>query len=109
MGAKKTKIPTFKTDDEERAFWAAHSVEEFADELVDLDVEIRPTRTEQIAIRLFPDDVAALRAEAEARGVGHTTLARSIVEGWVRSAARSPRQAPAGGTIRRSTRRSPSN
>ena len=73
--SKASKIPKFKSEREERAFWATHSVEKFAGELEELDVEIRPTRTEQIALRLSKDDLEALRAVAKRRGVGHTTLA----------------------------------
>jgi hypothetical protein len=39
---KKRKLPNFKTDQAERKFWNLHSVEEFAEELEDLDVQIRP-------------------------------------------------------------------
>jgi predicted DNA binding CopG/RHH family protein len=80
---RSVKIPRFRTDQEERAFWARHSVEEFAGELEDLDVAIRPPRTEQIAVRLYKDDLAALRSLAAEHGVGHTTLARSVLEGWL--------------------------
>ncbi len=83
MARKKSTIPAFRSDREERDFWARHSVEEFAEELEDLDVAIRPARTEQIALRLYKEDLAALRKLAEARGVGHTTLARTIVEQWL--------------------------
>ena len=78
-----TKIPKFKSDREERAFWATHSIEKFAGELEELDVEIRPTRTEQIALRLSKEDFETLRALAKKRGVGHTTLARSVLEQWL--------------------------
>lgn len=81
--ARKGRIPTFRSDREERKFWARHSVEEFAGDLEDLDVEIRPPRTEQIALRLYRDDLKALRFLAAERGVGHTTLARTILEGWL--------------------------
>lgn len=83
MVTKKSKLPTFRTDQEERQFWQQHSFEEFAGELEELDVLIQPTRTEQIAVRLRKEDVEALRAAAKEKGVGHTTLARSIVEQWV--------------------------
>jgi predicted DNA binding CopG/RHH family protein len=83
MSAKKSKIPTFRSDREERAFWSKHSIEEFSRDLEDLDVEIRPTRTEQIALRLSKDDLTELRALAKKRGVGHTTLARSVLEQWL--------------------------
>lgn len=80
---RKGKIPRFHSDEEERAFWARHSVEEFAGDLEDLDVAIRPARTEQIALRLYKDDLEALQSLAAKRGVGHTTLARSVLEGWL--------------------------
>ena len=83
MVTKKRKIPKFRNDQEERQFWKQHSFEEFADELEELDVIIQPTRTEQIALRLTKQDLDTLQACARQRGVGHTTLARSIVEQWL--------------------------
>src|SRR5260370_10045454 len=59
------------------------STASFGGDLEDLDVQIRPTRTEQIALRLSKEDVTALRALARRRGVGHTTLARSVLERWL--------------------------
>ena len=81
--AKKGKLPRFRSDQEERDFWARHSVEEFAEDLQDLDVTIRPSRTEQIAVRLYREDLQALRSLAAQRGIGHTTLARSVLERWL--------------------------
>ena len=83
MVSKKSKIPKFRNEQEERQFWNQHSFEEFADELEELDVVIQPTRTEQIALRLTKEDVETLRTVAKRKGVGHTTLVRSIVEQWV--------------------------
>ena len=83
MTAKKRKLPSFKSDHAERKFWNRHSFEEFSDELEDLDVQIRPARTEQIALRLYEDDLKTLKKLAKRRGVGHTTLARNIVERWL--------------------------
>ena len=80
---RKGKIPRFQSDQEERDFWARHSVEEFARELQELDVTIRPPRTEQIAVRLYRDDLQVLRSLAAERSVGHTTLARMVLEGWL--------------------------
>ncbi len=94
MAGKKNKLPSFRSDREERDFWDRHSVEEFADELEEIDVQVRPARTEQIALRLYKDDIEALKELAERRGVGHTTLARSIVEQWIaRSRDKSGRSA----------------
>jgi len=88
MNQKRHKIPSFKSDGSERKFWNRHSVEEFSDELKDLDLQIRPARTEQIALRLYKDDLATLKKMAKRRGVGHTTLARSIVERWLATSQR---------------------
>jgi len=96
MKPKVKRLPVFRTDREEREFWARRSVEEFAGELEDLDVAIRPPRSEQIALRLYKDDLDSLKALAKRRGVGYTTLARSIVEQWVSRARSKP-----GGRARR--------
>jgi hypothetical protein len=79
----KSRIPAFRSDREEREFWARHSVEDFAKDLEDLDIEIRPPRTEQIALRLHKEDLEILRSLAASRGVGHTTLARTVLEEWI--------------------------
>jgi hypothetical protein len=42
MAKKKSRIPRFRTDEEERQFWSQHSFEEFADELKELNVNISP-------------------------------------------------------------------
>ena len=97
---RKSKIPRFHSDQEERDFWARHSVEEFAEELQDLDVAVRPPRTEQIAVRLYKDDLQALRSLAAERGMGHTTLARIVLEGWLAQSREGTRAA------RRQARRS---
>lgn len=83
MTERKRKLLSFKSDAAERKFWSRHSLEEFGDQLEALDVQIRPARTEQIALRLYKDDLEALKKLAKRRGVGHTTLARSIVERWL--------------------------
>ena len=83
MIAKKRELPSFKSDRAERKLWDRHSIEEFGDQLEDLEVQIRPARTEQIALRLYKDDLDILKKLAKRRGVGHTTLARSVVERWL--------------------------
>jgi hypothetical protein len=77
------KLPRFRSDRKERAFWAKHSVEEFAAQLQDLDVKIHPRRSEQIALRLSRGDLDTLRTLAKKKGVGHTTLARNVLEQWI--------------------------
>ena len=72
MATGNRTIPKFKSNHQERAFWAKHGVEEFAGELGEVDVKRRPRRTEPITLRLSNDDVETLRAVANRRGVvGH--------------------------------------
>lgn len=80
---RKRTMPAFRSDEEERAYWAKQSIEKFADVLEDLDVEVHPARTEQIAVRLYKEDLDALRRVASEKGVGHTTLARTVLEQWL--------------------------
>jgi predicted DNA binding CopG/RHH family protein len=82
----KGKLPHFESDRAEREFWRNHSLEEFGADLENLDVLIRPARTEQIALRLREDDLQVLKRLAKRRGVGHTTLARAVLERWLASA-----------------------
>ena len=95
MTTRKNSIPKFDSDDAERRFWARHSIEEFAGELEEVDADIRPPRSEQIAVRLYKRDLEALQHLARAKGVGHTTLARTILERWIARArdAMPPRSA----------------
>lgn len=101
--ATKIKIPVFRNDREEREFWVKHSVEEFAEEMTELDVEIRPPRTEQIAIRMSKEHLETLKELAASRGVGHTTLVRTILEQWLEK----QRHKPAGPTRRSQSPRTP--
>jgi predicted DNA binding CopG/RHH family protein len=101
---KKARIPPFRSDHAERDFWARHSVEEFARDLTDLEIEIRPPRTEQIALRLHKEDLEAHRSLAAARGVGHTTLARTVLEGWLARSRSKRKRGAAGKSIGRRDR-----
>jgi hypothetical protein len=83
------EIPNFKTDKQERAFWATHSVEEFAEDLEELDVQIQPTRTEQIALRLHKEDLTTIQKLAKARGSDQHPQLEISREGRVRFSARS--------------------
>ena len=74
----KSRIPTFKTVEEEAAFWDTHSSADYEDELeVVTDVKfvrVRPKKA--ITVRLEEDAMAALRKQARAKGIGPSALAR---------------------------------
>lgn len=82
-GARKKRLPAFRSDADERAFWDKHGTSEYFDESSIVDIEIRPARTKQIAVRLLESDVEALQKIARKKGVGYITLAREVLEHWL--------------------------
>ncbi|HZS86508.1 MAG TPA: CopG family antitoxin [Chloroflexota bacterium] len=74
----KSRIPTFKTIEEEAAFWDTHDSAEFEDEFEDVtDVRfVRGGPKKGLTVRLEEETIAALTAEARRIGVGASTLAR---------------------------------
>lgn len=79
--AKKSRIPPFKTIEEEAEFWDTHSIEEFADELEPVtDVKfVRARQRKALTVRLEEQSFEALSSEARERGVGPSTLARMVL------------------------------
>lgn len=78
--AKKGKIPTFKTIEEEAAFWDSHSIADYQDELEEVEVRFaRPLLKQGITIRFEEETLAKLRSIAREKGIGPTTLARILV------------------------------
>ena|SRR5215467_8121469 len=77
----KSRIPTFKTIEEEAAFWDTHSSEEFADELTPVeDVQFVPARSKKaLTVRFDEDTFEELSREAREKGIGPSTLARMLI------------------------------
>ena len=81
MSAKKReteRIPEFKSRAEEAAFWDTHDFADYWDEFKPVNVRFAKnlSLSEGITIRLDPRTLAALRSEAQEKGIGPTTLAR---------------------------------
>lgn len=76
-----SRIPPFKTLEEEAAFWDTHSTEEFADELISVEdvklVKARPKRT--LTVRFEADTFAELSKEAAEKGIGLSTLTHMVI------------------------------
>jgi hypothetical protein len=90
---KKSRIPSFKTIEEEAEFWDTHSTEEFEDEWepMDEDIEfvmVRAQPKKPMTIRLEPDVVTLLTREAKSVGVGASTLARMAVLKYLKDCGR---------------------
>jgi hypothetical protein len=72
----KKPLPSFRSDSDERAFWDSHDATKYFDDSSVVDIEIRPARTKQIAVRLLESDVEALQKLAKKKGVGYNACTR---------------------------------
>lgn len=72
----KSRIPTFRSHQEEAEFWDTHSITDFLDELRPVKVTFAKNLSEGITIRLDKTTLTSIRAEARAKGIGPTTLIR---------------------------------
>lgn len=73
---KKQKVPTFKTEDEEREFWAAHDSTDFVDWTKAKRTafpNLKPS-TKTISLRLPESIIAALKVMANKRDVPYQSL-----------------------------------
>jgi predicted DNA binding CopG/RHH family protein len=73
-----TPMPSFTTLEEEADYWDTHSPVDEIDEHTVVAVH-RGQKTETLTIRFDPQDLAELRAQADQRGLGPTTLVRMWV------------------------------
>src|SRR5690242_6860627 len=86
---QKSRIPTFKTIEEEAAFWDTHSSEEFLDELTPVEnvkfVKAQPKKV--LTVRFDEDTFEKLAKEAKEKGIGPSTLARMVILEHLRAKA----------------------
>ena len=75
----KEPIPEFKSREEEAEFWDTHSVADYWDEWKPVKVRFAKNLSEGITIRLDPQTMRKVRAEAKKKGLGPTTLIRMWV------------------------------
>jgi len=78
MLKKKSKIPKFKTYEEEANFWDTHDFTEFLEELekVEIVFDLDKPRDETLILRLQKDVKDKLTKVARGKGLNTSTLAR---------------------------------
>ena len=78
MIKKKSRIPKFKTYEEEANFWDTHEFTEFEDELEDVDVvfELNKVRDETVILRVQKEIKEKLDRLARSKGLNLSTLVR---------------------------------
>lgn len=75
---KISKIPTFKTREEEAKFWDTHSLADYWDEFKDVDivVELQKPKDETLVLRLQKNMKDKLDKTAKRKGLSVSSLAR---------------------------------
>lgn len=76
---KKSKIPEFKSIQEEAKFWDTHSFADYWDEFRPVRVQFAKNLSEGVTVRFDPVTSNKLRVEAHQKGIGPTTLIRMWV------------------------------
>lgn len=71
-----SKIPDFKSYEEEAEFWDTHDLTEFWDETKPSKVKFAKNLSSVITVRLSPKMITTLYSQAQKKGVGFSTLAR---------------------------------
>jgi predicted DNA binding CopG/RHH family protein len=74
-----SRIPEFASIEEEAKFWDTHSTADYEDEFKPVRVRFGKRLSSGVTIRLDPDTLEQLRAVAQERGIGPTTLIRMWV------------------------------
>ncbi len=74
---RKSKIPKFKSYEEEAKFWDTHDTTEFLDELKEVrNIKFPKPRKRLVSMRLDDAMVKSLKAVATTKGIGYLTLMR---------------------------------
>lgn len=78
MRKKKSRIPDFKTYEEEAHFWDTHDITDFEDETEDVEIvfELDKPRSEMLVLRLQKNIKDKLERIARSHGLNVSTLAR---------------------------------
>lgn len=73
---KKSRIPEFKSHEEEARWFETHSISDYLDEFKPIKVRFAKNLSEGLNVRLDPDTLSKIRMEAKEKGMGPTTLVR---------------------------------
>ena len=73
---RKSRIPRFKSREEEADFWDAHSTTEFEDEFVEVQLKVSRPLIHTLAVRMDAKTIDRLAAVGRKKGIGPSTLAR---------------------------------
>lgn len=72
----KSRIPKFSSYEEEAKWWETHNLTDFQDEFHTVKAKFSKNLSEGLNVRLDSETLVKLRAKANQKGIGPTTLVR---------------------------------
>jgi predicted DNA binding CopG/RHH family protein len=90
--SKPVRIPEFASIEEEAAFWDTHSTADYEGEFRPVRARFAKRLSTGVTIRLDPETLQKLRAVAQERGIGPTTLIRMWVLEHLKQKETAPRR-----------------
>ena len=73
------KIPEFKSNKEEREFWATHSSADYWDDMKKSDDKFKRTKLKPISLKLDPNLLERIRVVAQKRGLSYNAMIRYLL------------------------------
>jgi predicted HicB family RNase H-like nuclease len=70
------RVPHFKSREEAAAWFDTHDVGDYLDEFKRVEVQVDKNLSRSLNVRLAPEIFAELQQQAEAKGIGASTLGR---------------------------------
>ncbi len=95
-----SRIPEFSSREEEARWFDNHDLADFQDEFKTVRAKFAKNLSQGITIRLAPETLRALRAQALEKGVGPTTLIRMWILERLNASGTGPHPSGTKGTRR---------
>jgi hypothetical protein len=73
---QKSRIPEFKSYEEEAQWWETHNLADYQDEFETVNARFSKNLSKGLTVRLDPETLEKLRTQAHEKGIGATTLIR---------------------------------
>ncbi len=73
------KIPKFKSETEERAFWATHSSADYWDEMEACSDTFKRPKLQSVSLKLDPYTLGKIKVVARKRGLSYNALIRYLL------------------------------
>ena len=73
------KIPEFKTETEEREFWATHSSADYWEDMQECEDTFKRPKLKSISLKIAPNMLDKIKVVAHKRGLSYNALIRYLL------------------------------